>query len=313
MDNRRFDRASLRLSATLLLVGQLLYIVVTLFHTGGEANDHHAIFAAYAGSGSWTAVHVGQFACMAIFLAGLFALSFALDVQAGTAGWAGRFGAASATVTLALYGGVLAVDGVALKQAVNAWASAPEAEKAARFATAEAIRWLEWGMRSYEDFTLGLAVLLFAVAVVRTPWVPRAIAYLMGLSGLTYLVQGWLTGAEGFSPSHTFAIVLAEVLNLAWMIWLVVVAWRMQNPPAPSVDDLLPAGCTPRVVAGTAGRRSDQRSGPAEIAPKPCAVRFSSPVRRAGRCSRRSPCSGPSSPSGGLPCPLVLWRWLAPV
>jgi len=97
-------------------------------------------------SGIWTAVHVTRFACMASFLAGLFALFFALDVQAGTARWAGRFGgAASAAVTLAHYGGVLAVDGVALKQAVNAWASAPEAEKAPRFATAEAIRWLGMG------------------------------------------------------------------------------------------------------------------------------------------------------------------------
>ena len=163
-----FDRASLRLSATLLLVGQLLYVVVTLLHTGGEANHHSAIFAAYAASGIWTAVHVAQFACMAIFLAGLFALCFALDARAGTAKWAGRFGAVSTVLTLALYGGVLAVDGVALKHAVNAWANAPEAEKAARFATAEAIRWLEWGMRSYQNFALGLAVVLFAVAVVRT-------------------------------------------------------------------------------------------------------------------------------------------------
>src|ERR1051325_3114186 len=90
-----------------------------------------------------------------ILLGGLFALFFALDTQPGTARWAGRFGAASAAVTLALNGGVLAVDGVALKQAVNAWASAPEAEKAARFASAETIRWLEWGMRSYENFALG--------------------------------------------------------------------------------------------------------------------------------------------------------------
>lgn len=234
MNNRTFDRTSLRLSATLLLVGQLLYIVVTLFHTGGDANNHPAIFAAYAGSRVWTAVHVGQFACMAIFLAGLFVLFFALDIQAGTARWAARFGAALAVTTLALYGIVLAVDGVALKQAVNAWASAPDAEKAARFASAEAIRWLEWGTRSYENFTLGLAVLLFAVATVRTAWVPRPIAYLMGLSGLTYLVQGWVAGSEGFSQTHEIAIVLAEVLNLAWMIWLVVVAWRMQDSEAPT-------------------------------------------------------------------------------
>jgi uncharacterized protein DUF4386 len=203
--------------------------VVTLFHAGGDANNHPAVFAGYARSGIWAAVHVGQFACMAILLAGLFALFFALDVQAGTARWAGRFGAALAAVTLALYGGVLAVDGVALKQAVDAWASAPDADKAARFASAEAIRWLEWGMRSYASFALGLAVLLFAVAVVRTAWVPRPIAYFMGLAGLTDLVQGWLAGSEGFSPTHTFAIVLAEVLNLAWMIWLVVIGWRMRD------------------------------------------------------------------------------------
>jgi uncharacterized protein DUF4386 len=236
MSNSTFDRTSLRLSASLLLVGQLLYFVITLFHTGGEANNHHAIFATYAASDMWTAVHVAQFACMAVFLAGLFALFFALDVQAGTARWAGRFGAAAAAVTLALYGGVLAVDGVALKQAVNAWASAPEAEKASRFAAAEAVRWLEWGMRSYENFTLGLAVLLFAIAVVRTAWVPRPIAYLMGISGITYLVQGWTAGAEGFSSGHTTAIVLAEVLNVAWMIWLVVVAWRMPDAAAASPD-----------------------------------------------------------------------------
>jgi hypothetical protein len=229
MINTTFDRASLRLSATLLFVGQLLYVVVTLLHTGGEANHHSAIFAAYAASGIWTAVHVAQFACMAIMLAGLFGLFSATDVQAGAAKLLSRLGAASTTATLALYGVVLAVDGVALKQAVDAWVDAPEAEKAARFAAAEAMRWLEWGARSYENFTLGLAVLL-AAAVVLTAPIPRAIAYLLALSGLTYLVQGWLAGVEGFSPTHTIAIVLAEVLNATWMTWLLVVAWRMPLP-----------------------------------------------------------------------------------
>jgi hypothetical protein len=222
------NRNSLRLSATLLLVGQLLYIVVTQFHTGGDANNHPVIFAAYAGSGIWTAVHLGQFAAMAILLAGLLALFFALDVQAAVARWAGRFGAASAVVALALYGALQAVDGVANKQADVAWVSAPAAQKAAFFASAEAVRWIEWGMRSYHDFALGLALLLFAAAVVRTSWVPRPIGYLIGLSGLTCLVQGWVVGAEGFSQTESIAIVVTWVLSLAWMIWLVVFAWRMQ-------------------------------------------------------------------------------------
>jgi hypothetical protein len=227
------DRTSLRLSATLLLVGQLLYVVVTLLHTGGEANNHPAIFAAYAGSGIWTAVHVAQFACMATMLAGLLGLFFALDVQAATATLASRLGAAAATATLALYGVVLAVDGVALKQAVNAWANASEAEKAARFASAETMRWLEWGTRSYANFTLGLAVLLAAAVVRRVP-LPRPSPYVMALAALTYFAQGWLSGIEGFSTPHTFAIVGAEALNAVWMTSLLAVAWRMPKATSAS-------------------------------------------------------------------------------
>ena len=171
-------------------------------------------------------MHVGQFAATTILLAGLFGLFFALDGQDETARWAGRFGAVSAAVALALYGLVMAVDGVALKQAVNAWVSAPDAERAARFASAEAIRWIEWGARSYQNFALGLALLLVAAAVARTAWLPRPIAYLMGLSGLTYLTQGWVAGTDGFTRTHDVLIVLAWVLNLAWMIWLAVVARR---------------------------------------------------------------------------------------
>jgi hypothetical protein len=195
------------------------------------------VFAEYAASGIWTAVHLGQFAAMSILLAGLLALFFALDIQTGAARWAARFGIASAAMTLPLYGVLRAVDGVALKHAVNAWASAPDAEKATRFASAEAIRWLEWGVRSYQDFAMGLAFLLFAAAVIRTAWAPRLIAYLMGLAGLTYLVQGWVVGSEGFSRTHTIAIVLAWVVNLAWMVWLAIVAWRMPDSESESVAE----------------------------------------------------------------------------
>jgi hypothetical protein len=44
--------SSLRLSATVLLVGQLLYIVVTQFHTGGVANNHPAISPHTPGAGT---------------------------------------------------------------------------------------------------------------------------------------------------------------------------------------------------------------------------------------------------------------------
>jgi hypothetical protein len=116
---------------------------------------------------------------------------------------------------------------------VNAWVYAPDSDKAARFAVGEAVRWLEWGMRSYENFALGLAVLLFAIAVRRTARIPRGIAYFMGLSAVTYVVQGWVAGTDGFSPTQTLTIVLAELLNAVWMTWLLVVAWRTRDSEAP--------------------------------------------------------------------------------
>src|SRR5438045_8791309 len=94
----------LRLSAVLLLVGQVLYVLVTLLHTGGPANDHPVIFAAYASSSSWAAVHVAQFACMALLVAGLLTLAFALDTETGPATLLGRLRPASAVVAMALAG-----------------------------------------------------------------------------------------------------------------------------------------------------------------------------------------------------------------
>ena len=85
---------------------------------------------------------------MAVLIAGLLVLFFAFQVSQGTQRWVGFFGAVSASVALALSGVLYAVDGVALKQAVDAWASAPAAEKPTRFANAEAIRWLEWGLEA---------------------------------------------------------------------------------------------------------------------------------------------------------------------
>jgi hypothetical protein len=217
---------SLRLPAWLLLGGQALYIAATQLHTGGEANNHHAIFDAYAHSRIWTAVHLGQFAAMAILLAGLLTLSLGLSERTETLG---RLGAASAVAALALYGALQAVDGVALKQAVNAWVSAPEAEKAVRFASAETLRWLEWGLRSYHDVATGLTLVLVAAIVAQVARLPRAVAILMGLSGFAYLVQGWVAGTEGFTPAQSVAIVLAWVLSLVWMTWLVVISSRGQE------------------------------------------------------------------------------------
>lgn len=229
------DGKGLRLSAVLLVVGFVLYALVGLLHPDGPANNHRAVFTEYAGSAGWTAVHLGQFATLAVIIAGLLVLYFALDVRAGGAAWMARLGAVSAAVTLGLYGVLQAVDGVALKQAVDAWESAPGVEKAARFTSAETVRWLEWGTRSYQSFMFGLTLILLGGAVSLTARLPRALGYLMGLSGAAYIVQGWVLGSEGFSTINGVATLVGYALVLVWLIWLVVIAWQTtRSPPVPA-------------------------------------------------------------------------------
>jgi hypothetical protein len=140
---------------------------------------------------------------MLVVIAGLLALFLVLNIQSGTSALLARAGAVSAVVTLGLYGVLQAVDGVALKQVVDAWASAPDAEKAARFATAETVRWLEWAVRSYHDFMLGPTFILLRIVIVSITRVPKLIGYLMALTGPVYFVQGWITGVEGFSANNS--------------------------------------------------------------------------------------------------------------
>jgi hypothetical protein len=217
-------RQALRLPAFAMLAGQTLYIVITQLHAGGEANDHHHIFETYAENGIWTAVHLGQFIGIAAILAGMAAVFLTLEPRTGTMKAVAAFGVGLSVAALALYGALQAVDGVALKQTVNAWAAAADAEKTARFASAESIRWLEWGMRSYHDIAMGLALVIL-VPVMKRAGLSIGMAFLIGVSGLAVLAQGWIAGTEGFTSAQSLAIVIGWAASLAWMVWFAMTAW----------------------------------------------------------------------------------------
>jgi len=228
------NQKALRLSAVLLFLGVVLSTVMQYPHPAGAAT-HAATFANYAASTDWAAVHLGQFIAEALLLAGLLALYFALNIAEGSARWLAFFGAVATAVALALAGVLYAADGVALKQAVDAWALAPPEEQAARFASAEAIRWLEWGMNSYWNVTQGLALVLYATAIVWTARVSRLIGVLMGLAGVSFIIVGWLVGTRGFTPANNLPTQAGYLLLLVLTIWLLVVALRRTAPIKPAL------------------------------------------------------------------------------
>jgi hypothetical protein len=242
LTDETIDRPSLRLAGGMLVVGELSLTIVTLLHPGHHAaNDHPAIFAEYAASGNWTAVHLGQFVATAVLLAGLLALVAALNLQARGPYWLARFAAGSAAVALALTAVNQAVDGVALKQVVDAWAQAPAAQQASTFANAEVVRWLEWGTRSYQRSMIGLTFLLVGTGIAWTGRLPRPAGYLAVLISLIYLLQGWLLGMEGYASALSVPTPLGLALEIGWAIWVAVIAWRLpvrMTTPEESVRDL---------------------------------------------------------------------------
>ena len=115
--------------------------------------------------------------------------------------------------------------GQAAGSAQVARASAPAAEQATRFASALALRWLEIGATSYQDYMLSLALVLFALTILGTARVNRLIGFLMGVSGLAFFVLGWVVGTTGFTSATFWPRAVGYLLLVASMLWLYIIAW----------------------------------------------------------------------------------------
>lgn len=224
-ENRQssLTRLPLRGPAAMILGGHLVFVVAGLLHPAHEAaNDHPAVFAEYARSDAWTLIHLAQFVGLALTMAGIVLLLRALPEGSERTARISRLAAGSAVVTVATYAVLQAVDGVALKQSVDAWASAADPTRVAVFSTAETVRWIEWGVRSYQQLMQGVTLVLLAVVLFLSAQLPRGIAYLAGAAGIAVAAAGLVIGFEGFSDASNLPGILAVVLGLAWAIWLAV-------------------------------------------------------------------------------------------
>jgi hypothetical protein len=184
-----------------LTVGVLVSALAELIHPHHEpANNHHRVFVEYAASTAWTWVHYLQFGAALTVIVGFLLLRAAITAY-GHDSILARIGSATGVATLAVFAVNMAVDCIALKQSVDAWAAAPPDERAARYASAETVRWLEWGANAFFQILLGTTVILFGLAIVRTVVVAAIIGYVATGAGIGLVANGLLTGLDGFVAS----------------------------------------------------------------------------------------------------------------
>ena len=187
--------------------------------------DNPAVFMEYAQSDIWTAVHLAQYLGFLLLLGGLVALYYSVGPEQGAGSGLAPFGLAAAVTTAAAFTVLQAVDGVALKRAVDAWASAPADQETAAFAAAEAVMWIEIGMNSLSFFLAGLTLFLFGLAIALGSVYPRWVGVIAAVSGAAFMYNGVVVVAyEGFVPS---IIKLVGLLLLAvWAFIMAFLMWR---------------------------------------------------------------------------------------
>lgn len=132
-----------RIGAISLSLSIILFVVATaIFHPHREdPMDNQAVFREYAQYDGWIADHFAQWVAVLLLIGSLVALYYALTRKPNVAAIVARFGLAAALLAGGAFTMLQAVDGVALKWAVDAWASAPAAQQDAAFAAALTVRW----------------------------------------------------------------------------------------------------------------------------------------------------------------------------
>src|SRR5215203_7002475 len=186
MDARMGEEAiSNRAGAVALPLAIIVFVVSTAIHPSGEVMNNPVIFMVYAQDDSWIAVHFGQWLGVLLLFGGLVALYYSITAktESAGAGVVARFGLAAAVLAAASLTMLQAVDGVALKWAVDAWVNAPADQEAAAFAAAEGLRWSEYSLQSYSNILLGLTLILYGLAIALGAVFPRWLGWVAVGSG----------------------------------------------------------------------------------------------------------------------------------
>jgi hypothetical protein len=231
MHERTFqsERPLFRIGSITFLTGLAIFIISSAFHAGREdPTNHLRVFAEYANSPPWIAAHIGQFVGDIMIFVGGFVALFRLLVQSesmtvSVLAWIGFTTAIIAASTLSI---LQAVDGIALKRAVDSWVVAPAEEKMAAFRVAEGIRWTEEGTHSIYRILQGTVAIVFGVAIVKSVVLSRWIGAVGIAAGVLWIAAGVEVAYVGFASVNVGLGVISKIIYYIWIGILGAFMWR---------------------------------------------------------------------------------------
>jgi hypothetical protein len=223
------ERLLLKFGAISAVLGAVLAIIGNVVHPRTPASslgDPEAFLRLIAGSPLWVTAHVGLILGSLLFLGGLVALTYSLSAEEGSG--LARLGLAGALVGSAMNFVVLALDGIAMKEVAESWASASGAEKGAALHAGAALYYLDFAL--FDVFVLtffGVTFILYGLAVSAGNAYPRWLGWVAVFGGLGATLVGLVQAYTGTSQV-TFLIIfpaLAALLSF-WLMVMGVLMWR---------------------------------------------------------------------------------------
>ena len=224
----QFQCLLFRIGSIAFVAGMVIAIVSTTIHPSTEdPSNHHIVFAEYANDDSWIAVHIGQFAGGIMVFAGGFVALFRLLVQSGSsiASILAWIGLAVTIMTASAIAVLQAVDGIALKMAVDSWVAAPPEEKAITFRVAEGIRFIEYGTNSIFRILQGTLAIIIGVAIVKSKILSKWIGGAGVVIGAVTIYAGLEVAYLGFGGLTTI-IGVSMIIYFIWVGILGGLMWR---------------------------------------------------------------------------------------
>jgi hypothetical protein len=223
------ERPLLRIGSIAFLTGLAIFIISSAFHAGREdPTNHLRVFTEYANSPPWIAAHIGQFVGDILIFAGGFVALFRLLAQSESMTvsvlvWIGFAIAIIAASTLSI---LQAVDGIALKRAVDSWVVAPAEEKMAAFRVTEGIRWTEIGTNSIYRILQGTLAIVFGVTITFSIIVGRWIGAIGMFAGALTIAAGIEVAYVGFASINTGLGLYSKIIYYMWIAILGAFMWR---------------------------------------------------------------------------------------
>jgi hypothetical protein len=205
--------------------GAILLCIGTYLHPSQmDPNVAEAVFREYAAYRYWLATHVMQFFGFTLVMGALVLLSRSMaDGPGDVVASVGSYGAGASLATAAT---LQAIDGVALKAMVNAWAAAPVDKKDMLFQTAFAVRQVEIGLAAILGILGGTTLLLYGLAQLIDARFPKWLGALAIAGAVASVTGGYATASFGFSELSMDIEMSASVLVLCWILALAGVCSR---------------------------------------------------------------------------------------